>query len=645
MSSRVSRAAHTFSFLCSLFLLLSATLAGAEVGLDVELGFHGVFELGQPFPLSVNLSNSGRPVEGIVEVKVWKGGPSRGVAPYPFIYREKVFLAAQSRKRILLTVDPDSMARPLTVSFSSPGVKASREIDLRGHFSTSPLILLLTGNSGFLSIPLVSDSPLPVISLALDELPSDARAYQGIWAVLFYEQSLRDLSRSQRVALERWLSSGGKILILGGLHYALYQEPSIRAFLPVRVVGLKKFSTLPSLERYYGREDSSLRDFLVQESRFVEGRVLIEEEGAPILVEMSRGMGKIFYLSLDVGRPPLSRWDGLSLIFSDLLGSPPERRVGLWTSWDDTVFSRLLMDAAFFSARTPLLPFVLCLLFYLGGLIFLVRFWEQKKFSRPTLVVSFLAFVFLISIGGYLYFNRVVPIPDGVLVTSTILEGHPDGTAEVQSNVGLFSTRRRDYKLQMVRGWTDLEMVPPRSAKTDGASLVIQDAVNSTVLRFALREWEYRLFRVRSVRPFPFRIEVERRKERLSIRLTNLSHKDLTGCWLVISGEGFYLGDISIGTTLVREIAISLEGLGVDDPGEKKGLREIPFKDRGRELLFHYSIFPQDQALGSWSEKAGFFIGWVQGDSRRVWIDDGRVVSHHYTLFRATIPLEEEEEL
>jgi len=59
MSSRVSRAAHTFSFLCSLFLLLSATLAGAEVGLDVELGFRGVFELGRPFPLDIPTLLSG----------------------------------------------------------------------------------------------------------------------------------------------------------------------------------------------------------------------------------------------------------------------------------------------------------------------------------------------------------------------------------------------------------------------------------------------------------------------------------------------------------------------------------------------------------------------------------------------------------
>jgi hypothetical protein len=641
----VSRAARTFFILCSLPLFLFPALVVAQVSLEVEVGFHGVFELGQPFPLTVNLTNLGRPVEGILEVRVWKGGPSKGIDSYPFTYKGEVFLAAQSRKRILFTVNPDSMARPLTVSFSSPGVQASREIDLRGHFSTRPLILLLTGNSGFLSVPLVSDSRLPIVSLSPDELPSSARAYRGIWAVLLYEQSLRDLSRSQRVALEGWLSSGGKILILGGIHYALYQEPSISAFLPVRVLGLKRLAALPNLERYYGWKGTSLRDLLVQDSRFVEGEVVIEENGTPILVEMVRGKGKVLYLSLDVGRPPLSKWEGLSLVFSDLLASPPKRSPGLWTSWDNFVFPRLLMDSAFFSTRTPLIPFLLCLLLYLGGLLLLVRFWEKQKIRRSTLAASFLVFVFLISMGGHLYFNRVVAIPDGVLVTLNVLEGHPDGYAEVQSNVGLFSTRRRDYKFQMMRGWTDLDMVPPRSAGADKELVVIEDAVLSTALRFGLIEWDFRLFRIRSVRPFPFRIEAERRRNRLIIKLANLGHKDLTECWLVISGEGFYLGDIPLGSSIVREFAISQEGQYMDGPGERKGLREIPFKDRGRELLFHTSIFPRDQILARSGERAGFLIGWVQGDSRRVWVNDSRVVAHHYTMFRATLPIEDEEEL
>jgi len=53
------------------------------------------------------------------------------------------------------------------------------------------------------------------------------------------------------MALERWLLSGGRMLVLGSIHYALYQEPAIRRFLPVRVTGLKKVSSLPSFERVY----------------------------------------------------------------------------------------------------------------------------------------------------------------------------------------------------------------------------------------------------------------------------------------------------------------------------------------------------------------------------------------------------------
>ena len=132
MSLKIRRAAHSVFF--SLPLFLTTVLAIAEVRLEVEPGFHGVFKLGQPFPVSVTLTNLGGPVEGVLEVKVWKGGPSKVVAPYTFHYRKEVSLAAQSRRRVQFTVDPDSMARPLNVSFLSTTGKVSQEVDLRGHF-------------------------------------------------------------------------------------------------------------------------------------------------------------------------------------------------------------------------------------------------------------------------------------------------------------------------------------------------------------------------------------------------------------------------------------------------------------------------------------------------------------------------------
>jgi len=172
----------------------------------------------------------------------------------------------------------------------------------------------------------------------------------------------------------------------------------------------------------------------------------------------------------------------------------------------------------------------------------------------------------------------------------------------------------------------------------------IENGVRSTTLRFPSKEWDFKLVRIRSVRPFPFRIEAARWENEIALELVNLSPRDLTECWLVFSGKGYFLGDIPLGSSLVRQFALSPDGKYLDGPGEKLDMREIPFNDKVRELLFRYSIFPQDQVLARWGESTAFIIGWVERDSRRVWGNDRRILSHSYTLFRAPIPLEEEEE-
>ncbi|MGH7831377.1 MAG: hypothetical protein ACREP8_14495, partial [Candidatus Binatia bacterium] len=323
MPFRIRKAALNLSLALFFFSpLLSPRLAASELTLRSEVGFHGLFQLGRPFPVNVDIANSGRSVEGALEIKVWKGGAVKGTGLYPVYYRKQLFLPSQSRKTIQFTVDPDSLSRPLTVSFSSSKENVSAEIDLRRHFSPSPLVLVLTGIGASPPVAIPSLSPRSIVSVSQADLPADPRAYRGVWALIVYEQALRDLSKSQALALETWLFSGGRIVILGGLQYALYQEPSLRRFLPVRVLGLKSFFSLPGLERAYGKPVRLPGKFLVQDSRVVEGRALVEENGTPIIVEAARAKGKVSYLSADVGRGPLSRWEGLPLLFKALLGSP-----------------------------------------------------------------------------------------------------------------------------------------------------------------------------------------------------------------------------------------------------------------------------------------------------------------------------------
>ena len=645
MSFSATKAALNFCLHSSLILLLFSPLHAAEIALDVEVGFHGLFQLGRPFPIRVEVVNQGPPVEGTLEATVWKGGAAKGVGAFPIYHRRLLFIGAQARKGVSFTLDPGSISRPLTINFRGPRSSVSKEIDLRRHFAPAPLILLLTESNLASALPLVSGSSNPLVAVSAEELPSDARAYGGVATVVLYEPSLRDLSRSQGVALETWLASGGRIVVLGSMHYALYQEPSLSRFLPVRVTGLKSFSSLDGVQKAYGQAAPSLRNIVAQDSTLVEGRSLIEEQGTPILAEMGRAKGKVLYLALDVGRPPLSRWEGLSRLFRDLLGSPGESQTVAPTAWDEAVFSQLLLNPALMSSYVPIRAFFFWMLFYLVGLGVLTWLWQRRRLGWRALALCFLSLVIFSSCGGYLHFIRGGQIPDAVLVTATLLESLADGYVEANSNVALFSTLRRDYNLVVESGWTDFEPLARRSGRAEDNALIVEEEAGRPRFRMPLREWDYRLFRVRSMSRFPVRVELETQPSKRLLKVANQSAQDLTECWMIISGERVSLGDIAAGSSRVREFPLVAAGSGAADGRSGQAeLRDIPFNDRMRELLFRYSFFPQEQGLARWGSGAALFFGWVKGAPRRVWVEDKQVLARDFTLFRALFPLGEEEE-
>ena len=235
----------TASAFFSLFIFLFPAPCGADILIEPRVGFHGVFQLGRPFPLAVELDNSGRPAEGLLEVRIWKGGATKGGLPYPLVHRREIFLPAQARKTVQFTVDPDFISRPLAITFFSPAARAAREIDLRRHFSPAPVMLLASEGLSLPPMAQGSSAQNRLVALTLAELPADARALLGVSHLILYEPSMRELSRSQLLALDAWLSAGGRMVILGSLNYALYQEPLLARFLPVRVTGAKRISFVP----------------------------------------------------------------------------------------------------------------------------------------------------------------------------------------------------------------------------------------------------------------------------------------------------------------------------------------------------------------------------------------------------------------
>ena len=631
---------HRWSFLLLFSFFLFPSLCGAEIFIEPRIGFHGVFQLGRPFPLEVELSNSGRPAEGTLEITVWKGGATKGGAPYPLYYRRDVFLSPQSRKTVQLTVDPDFISRPLKIMFLSPTGTASREIDLRRHFSPSPVILLVSEGNTIPAVSLGSTLTNRLVALTLAELPPDPRALLGVSHLILYDQSLRDLSRSQLLALDTWLIAGGRMVILGSLNYSLYQEPAISRFLPVRVTGTKRISFHPVL----GQSDpaSAIADVWAQASTVIGGKVLAEAQGMPVLVETSRGKGRITYLSLDVGRPPLSQWDGLPRFLQNLLAPAGGDELAPRTRWDDAVFSQLILSPSFISTYLPTGSLFVAIVGYLIGIGLFSWLWQRQGFTRRALVAAFLFFVVFSTCGGYLLFSRGGNIPDGVLLSSSVMESSADGYVEVQSNLAMFSTQIRQYGLQMERGWMELVPVAAPSRDRPEPAVVFQDGSGSSRFQLPLREWDYRLFRIRFVDRFPLRAEFEQQAGKLRMRLNNQSAKDLADCWLVMPGQRYALGDIPRGASWTKEFPLASEEGQERSSGRRSDsvdFREISFKDKTREILFHSSFFPRDEGSVRWSTGAAVFFGWVKDPDRRVSVDDQRIRNYDYTLFRTIFPL------
>jgi hypothetical protein len=637
---------NTRGMLACVILLVTAPPLPVRAAIEIvpQVGFHGVFQLGRPFPLEIELSNTGRPADGTLEVRVWKGGATKGGVPYLVNYRRDLFLAGQARKTVQFTVDPDFISRPVTISFASAEARASRELDLRRYFSPAPVLLLMSETSSLPALTLAASSQNRLVALSPDQLAADSRALLGVSHLILYDQSLRELSRAQILALDSWLTAGGKMIIIGSLNYALYQEPALSRFLPVRVTGAKQIAFVPSAGK--GERPAAIGGVWAQTSKLVSGKTLTESDGMPILVEASRGRGRIVYLALDVGRPPLSQWDGLPKYLQSLIAPNTGDDAAPRTEWNDAVFNQLIASPSFISTYVPSGSLLFAMASYLGGIGVVTWLWQRRRLAPIRLLMTLTGIVFISAAAGYAHFSLGGNVPDGVLLSSTVLESSGDGFVDAQANLALFSTQPRQYDLRMDRGWIDLTPVSIRPRESVEQAVVLQDGGGASRYQLPLREWDFRLFRMRRIDRFPLNTQFETQGDRLIMKVENRSAKDLANCWLLLPGQRFDLGAIPRGTSWRKSFPLT-SAKTKDDANigraDAVSFREVTFPDKTRDVLFHSSMFPRD-GDPRWAGSAAVFFGWVKNPEPHVQVDDPRIQGQDYALFRAIFPLAGDED-
>jgi hypothetical protein len=420
----------------------------------------------------------------------------------------------------------------------------------------------------------------------------------------------------------------------------LYQETALSRFLPVRVTGSERISFAP--QDIQGEPTAPIPGVWAQVSSLLDGKVLLESGGIPLLVERSRGKGRITYFALDLGRPPLAQWDGLPTLLRQLVRPATDDGLSPRTRWDDNIFSQIIVSPSFISTYVPTRSLLLAIIGYFAALGVLAWLWQKSRLPARRIILCLAIVVAIAAVAGYSLFSRGGNVPDGVLLSSTLLDSVADGYVEAQLSMAMFSTQIRQYNLQLARGWLDMVPVSNPAKDRPQEALLLQDGSASSRFRLPLREWDYRLFRMRFIDRFAMRAEFEIQGDKLLMKIDNQTGKDLVDCWLVLPGGRHPLGQITRGSRWSKVFSlVSGEGpeTNQSNRSDALNLRDLSFNDRTRDILFHSSFFPRDGEASRWNTGAAIFFGWVKDSERRVSVDDPRIHVHDYTLFRSIISL------
>jgi hypothetical protein len=187
------------------------------------------------------------------------------------------------------------------------------------------------------------------------------------------------------------------------------------------------------------------------------------------------------------------------------------------------------------------------MLSYLAAIGVLTWLWQRRRLAGCKMLLGVAVIAFAATVVGYAHFSRGGNVPDGVLLSSSVLESSGNDFVDAQANLALFSTQLRQYDLELERGWIDLTPVSIRPREAAEQTIVTQEGGGMSRYQLPLREWDYRLFRMRRIDRLPLRVSFDVQGDRLVLKMENRSANDLVDCWLLLPGQRFAIGAIRRG--------------------------------------------------------------------------------------------------
>ncbi|GAB4419003.1 MAG: hypothetical protein Kow00106_15160 [Anaerolineae bacterium] len=561
---------HRLSVLALLVVLAAPCLLAfapprqSTLDLSVSAGYGGVYRRGQWVAVRVTVSNSGESLSGTLQVRPDSSGSLENAQ-----YRTPLDLPRGGRKQVFIYVAPEPYTRNLRVEV----------LDSKGRVIVSrPLVLRMAEPEDVL-LAVVTESPLGAVDLTasvpgvgtayqvnwrVTHLPPLAEALAGLDVLLIHDADTGALSIEQVRALERWVLSGGHLIVAGGDAWQR-TTAGIVQLLPVELQGSAVGEGLESLATFARLPAGALRESTVitRTTPRPGARILVEQDDLPLVVRQSFGAGLVDFLAADPQVEPLRSWAGLARLWHALIawsGQRPSWAHGI-SDWTAARQGTLTLFHTVLPGLLQLCAFLLAYIILVGPANYALLRWLNRRewawVSTPVLILLFSVLAYQVG------FNLRGNAP--TITRLTVIRQWPgQSEAQVTALVGVQSPRRASYDVVAGHDFT-LRPLPDSGI---GTAVTVEEGTRYAALAVPIDGGMVASFVTEG---FALALPVDAAATwtlaggyapRLTGHVTNESDVLWRDAVLLIKGEARYLGDLAPGQTATFDLAI-----GPQDPG------------------------------------------------------------------------------
>ncbi|WP_299740532.1 hypothetical protein [Rossellomorea sp. y25] len=385
----------TLGFLMFLFME-DTTLAQAQIRISVEEGIDGKVKEGRGFPLKVTVENTGSDFKGDLlfdYAPSFQTGGSRALS---------IDVPANSKRTYTLSIpgfndEIRHNSNQETIHLFQGSWEKGKEIKFNGDKRLTPNFIY----SNYTAIGLLSENPdrlkgikganmggnqVETLTLTKENIPEEKSGFQMLDYLIIDQFNISELSQDQQSALKSWVETGG-VLIIGG---APHLEDTLGSAADMAPLMFGEESTLSDTSTFNVKKniEASFNSLAIYKGTVKpESDVLVEQDGIPLVVKSSEGLGEVWQTAFSLGDPVLNAWESYDEWFANVLSKTEPYFLLGQSNGDQSFLERIYYEVADSNELFPTTNFkistlVIILIIYLIVLVPLLYFLLRKVDKR-----------------------------------------------------------------------------------------------------------------------------------------------------------------------------------------------------------------------------------------------------------------------